>query len=283
MLCSQIAAPLTDLTSSKVTFTWNPKHQKVFDTLCQALMSPPILDCPTHDDHFVLMTDASDMGIGAILSTLRGTIVEYASRTLSLAERKYTTTEKECLAIVWAVRKFRHFCWVLHLRQKQITNHLSGYNRPKPVMLVLSIWKDGHWSCVHMISLWFIVQAKIIVMWTPCPDFQYHWYVALQAHMTIAEITKAQRSDPSLSLVIKALEDGDTSTTTEWKQFSLRRYQQIWRQLMLHETILCRQVKSPTMMEEKLLIVVPASLRKLFLSTAHDKAGHQGSDCSWHK
>ena len=49
------------------------------------------------------------MGIGAILSTLRGTVIEYASRTLSSAERQYTTTEKVCLAIVWAVHKFQHF------------------------------------------------------------------------------------------------------------------------------------------------------------------------------
>ena len=106
---ADIAAPLTDLTSSKVTFTWSHQHQEAFDSLCQALTSPPILDYPTHDDCFILTTDASDVGIGAILSTCRGTVVEYASRTLNPAERKYTTTEKECLAIVWAVRKFRHF------------------------------------------------------------------------------------------------------------------------------------------------------------------------------
>ena len=72
-------------------------------------MSPSILDYLTHDDHFVLTTDASCMGIGAILSTLRGIVVEYASRSLNSTERKYTTTEKECLAIVWAVQKFWHF------------------------------------------------------------------------------------------------------------------------------------------------------------------------------
>ena len=76
---ADIAAPLTDLTSSKVTFTWSPQHQKAFETLRQTLVSPPILDYPTHDDHFVLTTDASDVGLGAILSTLCGIVVEYAS------------------------------------------------------------------------------------------------------------------------------------------------------------------------------------------------------------
>ena len=49
-------------------------------------MSPPILDYPQHKDTFVLTTDASDTGIGAVLSTTRGTVIEYASRTLIKAE-----------------------------------------------------------------------------------------------------------------------------------------------------------------------------------------------------
>ena len=58
---------------------------------------------------WTLETDASDVGLGAILSTKRGTVVEFASRALSMAEKIYTITEKECLAIVWAVCKLRHF------------------------------------------------------------------------------------------------------------------------------------------------------------------------------
>ena len=102
--------------------------------------------------------------------------------------------------------------------------------------------------------------------------------VALQAPMTAAEISSAQRNDPTLSVVVQALENDDACTATKWKQFPLRRYHQIWQQPMLHETVLCRKVKSPTMAEEKFLILVPASLRKLFLPNAHDKAAHQGAD-----
>ena len=57
-------------------------------------MSPSILDYPTQDGHLVLKTDASDVRIGTILSTLHGSVVEYASRTLSSTESKYTSTER---------------------------------------------------------------------------------------------------------------------------------------------------------------------------------------------
>ena len=64
------------------------------DTLKHGLINPPILDYFIPHDTFVLTTDASDTGLGAVLSTARGTVVEYASRTLTKAERNYSTTEK---------------------------------------------------------------------------------------------------------------------------------------------------------------------------------------------
>ena len=67
-------------------FTWNLQHQQAFDT-CQVLTSSPLMDYPTHHDHFVLTTDASDVGIGTILSTECGTVLEYASSALSSAEK----------------------------------------------------------------------------------------------------------------------------------------------------------------------------------------------------
>ena len=69
----------------------------------------------------MLTTDVSDSGLGAVLSTVRGTIIEYASRTLSSAEKTYATAEKECLAIVLAVNKFRHYLIGAHFLLE--TNH----------------------------------------------------------------------------------------------------------------------------------------------------------------
>ena len=57
-------------------------------------MSPPVLDYPRKQDHFNLTTDASDIGLGTVVSTSRNTVIEFASRTFTPAERNYTTTEK---------------------------------------------------------------------------------------------------------------------------------------------------------------------------------------------
>jgi len=57
-------------------------------------MSPPILDYPQHTDYFILTTDASDVGLGAVLSTSRQTVIEFVSRALTSAEKNYTTSER---------------------------------------------------------------------------------------------------------------------------------------------------------------------------------------------
>ena len=118
---ADIAAPLTAFTCSRTPFEWEQAQQTAFNALQQALVSPRILDYPQLHDRFVLTTDASDVGLGAVLSTERGSVVEFASRTLTAAEQKYTTTEKECLGILWAIRKFRHYLIGAHFTLK--TDH----------------------------------------------------------------------------------------------------------------------------------------------------------------
>ena len=83
-------------------------------------MSPSLLDYPLKNDQFVLAIDALDSGLGVILSTARGTVIEYTSRTLLSAEKTYTTM-KVCLAIVWAVHKFHHYIIGAHFLLE--TNH----------------------------------------------------------------------------------------------------------------------------------------------------------------
>ena len=143
-----IAAPLNDLTSSKATFRWTDQHQAAFSKFKDALSSLPILDHPKRSDTFVLTTDAPEHGVGAVLSTSRGTVVEYASRSLTAAENKYCTIEQECLAIVWATRKLRHYLIGAQFTLETDHNLLNGWNQLGRAMhkhkdLSAALWSFG--------------------------------------------------------------------------------------------------------------------------------------------
>ena len=113
--------------------------------LKKALISPPILDYPHKNDQFVLTTDAYDTGLGAVLSTTRGPVIEYASRTLSNAEKSYATTEKECLAIIWAIHKFRHYLIGAHFLLETDHKPLEWLNTAKS--------SKSHSQCLERWSL----------------------------------------------------------------------------------------------------------------------------------
>jgi hypothetical protein len=109
---AHISAPLADLTKKNVVFEWTLQRQEAFQSLKHALTTEPVLRLPDFNRPFILTTDWSKVAIGAVLSqedpvTHFDHPVAYASRLLSAAERNYASTEGECLALVWAVQKFR--------------------------------------------------------------------------------------------------------------------------------------------------------------------------------
>ena len=82
------------------------------DKIKRLLTTGPILACSNFHHPFQLETDASDTGLGAVLAQKinnNNHVIAFASRSLNEAARKYSTSEKECLAVVWAIRKFRPY------------------------------------------------------------------------------------------------------------------------------------------------------------------------------
>ena len=111
---SQIASPLYRLTQKNLAFVWDEKCHEAFLELKRRLTAAPILSFPRSDCPFIIDTDASDYGIGAVLSQIqdgRETVIAYASRTLSKSERNYCTTRKELLALVYFIKQFRHYLY----------------------------------------------------------------------------------------------------------------------------------------------------------------------------
>ena len=110
-----ISQPLNKLTRKNVAFCWDDDCQKSFSTLKKCLTSAPVLAYPTLDKAFIVETDASILGLGAVLSQTQPDglchPVAYASRSLTAAERNYGVTELETLAVVWALSHFRSYLY----------------------------------------------------------------------------------------------------------------------------------------------------------------------------
>ena len=110
-----VALPLTDLTrkGKNVSVDWTTECEHSFGKLKKALLSDSVLATPDFGKLFTVQVDASNGGIGAVLSQTddKGEEhpVQYLSRKLLDRERKYPTVEKECLAIVWAVQQLHYY------------------------------------------------------------------------------------------------------------------------------------------------------------------------------
>ena len=107
-----IAEPLTELTIKDRKYEWSTAQEEAFQKLKALVASAPILHRPVPNAQFVVQTDASDTDVGAVLYQIIDgdeRVLEFASRTLSAAERNYSVMECECLAILWAIQKFRTY------------------------------------------------------------------------------------------------------------------------------------------------------------------------------
>ena len=110
---ASIAAPLTDLTKkfAPTSIAWTAECDAAFKKLKSLLCSSPVLYSPDFGEEFVLQTDASDRGVGAVLSQLMSDGKEhpiaYYSRKLLPREERYSTVEKECLAVKLGIQAFR--------------------------------------------------------------------------------------------------------------------------------------------------------------------------------
>ena len=143
---SSRAAVLTDLTRGKspTKIKWKDAHEFAFQDLKQALQNPPVLRPPHWEQEFILQVDASNRGLGAILSQQDKEGLEhpiaYASRKLQPREEKLSTTEKECLGIVWAVELFRYYLFGRKFRRQTDHNPLVWLNQVRDKNRKLLRW-----------------------------------------------------------------------------------------------------------------------------------------------
>jgi len=120
-------------------------EQAVFEKLRECLITPPIVAFPDFDKEFMIFTDASNYGIGAILSQIQGdkeVVIAYSSRHLNAAERNYSAIEREALAIVYGIKRYRHY-----LQDEKF--EIISDNRPLQ-------WLEAHKVAKSRLSRWAI-------------------------------------------------------------------------------------------------------------------------------
>lgn len=143
---STLMSPINNLLKGKKKgqkIQWNRESDEAFQKVKDALISAPVLSSPNFDKPFFIQTDASNSGLGAVLTQNiddEEKVIAFASRSLTKAERNYSVTERECLAVVFAVDKFRPY--VEGVKFTIITDHhsLLWLNRMKDPAGKLARW-----------------------------------------------------------------------------------------------------------------------------------------------
>jgi transposase InsO family protein len=135
---TQLAVPLLELTKKEKGFQWSENCQKSFDSIKEALSSAPVLRMPNFALDFHIWPDASNVAAGGVLTQEFGSghqPLAFLSKKFSDAESKYSTTERELLAILICLRRWR--CYIdgrkvhIHSDHKPLT-WAKGLKNPKP-------------------------------------------------------------------------------------------------------------------------------------------------------
>ena len=253
---STTARPLHHLTEKSVHFKWTPECQEAFDSLRTQLTSTPILAYPNFKKPFLLDTDASDSGIGAVLSQFdeagREHVIAYGSRSLTKAERQYCVTRRELLAVVTFVKHFRTYLlgnkFTLRTDNGSLT-WLCNFRDPEGQLARwIELLQEYDFDIVHR-------QGKVhcnadALSCRPCQQCGHEEQViasvvgaTILSPGKMEEVEKLQREDPTLKPVILAKLVGSLPNRQEQQKASpvTRRLYQLWNQLhLISGTLYCR-------------------------------------------
>ena len=214
---SHTAHPLTQLLRKNISFQWNLEQQIAYDNLKKQLLLDPALSFPDYSKPFILSVDASDFGLGGVLAQLDSNGLEkplaFTSRLLTKAEKNYSTTEREALAVIHALSKFRTIILgykiyivvdhspLIHLfRHRQLTGRLERWNLKIQSFNPEFIYKKGKLNVV-----------PDYLSRNPAPDVSQSILSVTSLNTSIFDLTKEnfykeQRSCPRLSPLINWFE-----------------------------------------------------------------------------
>ncbi|GFU61858.1 transposon Tf2-9 polyprotein [Trichonephila clavipes] len=272
---SDICEPLYRLKKKGAKFNWSTEAQDSFDKIKRALTEAPVLQLPNFTEQFNLFTDASGVGIGAVLNQNHRPIA-FASITLNKAERNYTVTEPECLAVIWALNKFKTY--FVSLTVKVITDHVAltkltnGKNLSSRMIRWALKLSEFNIEGEHRPGVQNVVADVLSRNPVGNMDGSQISCAALRALALNSreQLIREQTEDPELGHIYRYLEnpdDGSVNATTceGWSQ-----------DFKLIDGLLFYAKYSTTLGE--LRVYIPRSLREAIMKEFHDLplAGHLG-------
>ena len=309
---SDIAFPLTQLTRKNQRFLSTDDCEQAFVKLREAFKSSPVLSYPTLDDPYILDTDASLYGIGAVLSQIQNgeeRVIAYGSKTLSRFQIKYCTTYHELLAVVTFVKQFKYYLFGRNFLLR--TDHaslvwLKNFKEPEGMV---ARWisfldtfdmtiqhrkgslhgnadglsrlprrrckRDDCNDCMNNVPC-KVATIKKTGAETPEQDVSKSNWID---QWSITDISRLQNQDSNINTVMqfKSVSDGKPKIDSPSQELSALLRQ--WDQLVVHEGIFYRTYHEPnnTITYQ---IVVPKEIRKQIMMQLHNNrtAGHLGRE-----
>lgn len=298
-----IAKPLYQLTEKTAKFAWSDEAQAAFEELRHRLVTAPTLAFPDYDLPFILDTDASDVGIGAVLSQRQSNgserVIAYASRTLSRPERRYCVTRRELLAVVTFIQQFRPY---LLGREFQLrTDHgsltwLTNFKEPEGQLARwLERLQEFTFQTIHRPGKRH-TNADALSR-RPCSqcgqeepqlsdkcavDEADGAVVAFLNEHSPQHLRELQLDDPTIGPVLQAVEKDERLNpgTIARGGPEVRRLIQLWDRLLVEEGFLKRKYDSVKGNRSWTQFVVPRVLREEILQELHAGSleGHLGED-----
>ena len=322
---AKVARPLHELTSGENAkrknkpVEWNERHQESFEALKKLCSECPVLAYADYSKPFVLHTDASTVGLGAVLYQKqedgKERVIAYASRTLNRAERNYDAHKLEFLALKWAVTDRFHeylyggtfdvftdnnpLTYILTTAKLDAMGHrwvasLGPYNfnlhyKPGKLNSDADALSRINWQSVgaeEVKATMDLAQVDRTVIVDPSVFEDTLDNVPIMKSLRTDDTTRKwrqrQNQDPEIRAIIQMITDEtwDHYRYSKKDPPSMRSYVKVRSELTLHQGLLYRKLRLKDKDEDTYQFVVPLEFRKLALSLTHDNFGHLGIDRS---
>ena len=273
-----ITEPLRQLLKKGIPWTWDISHQSAFDTLKRLLLSTTTLAYFNPDAYTEVVADASPVGLGAVIfqqqsdGTLRP--ISYASRALTSVERRYSQIERESLAILFAIQRFRNYLYGIKFDvitdHKPLVTMFSVFNKQLPprierwVMRLMPYNFTVKYRAGSQNSADYLSRSNPLVTSKSSHVMaeEYITYISqnsLPLAVSSQTIEEEQRKDTKLSMVrTNNLSNNFPKHPTTKEFYPIRHLISIANNILLFKN----------------KIIIPSSLQETMLALAHE--GHQG-------